>query len=145
MRKSSGHYSSAPPALGRTCLSCSLRNLKLAVNQRQLAPVFFQICQLVPFIFPRTFVCALHIKTVISTRRYQHNQCPCRFFNSREIRSSVVTKLRHRDTTLFSRKQGRKCDAMPSHWIRLARLSKREKSYYWCTGTILGSKTRSDS
>ena len=30
----------------------------------------------------------------------QHNQCPCRFVNPRKDKSSVVTKLRHRDNTL---------------------------------------------
>ena len=29
---------------------------------------------------------------------------------------SVATKLRHRETTLFCRKQTRQCDAMPSFW-----------------------------
>ena len=29
----------------------------------------------------------------------QRNQCPCRFFNLGEIQSSVLTKLRHRDTS----------------------------------------------
>ena len=47
-------------------------------------------------------VCVLHIKPFFLPVGIQHNQCPCRFFNpiNRRDTSSVVTKLRHRDTTL---------------------------------------------
>ena len=45
-------------------------------------------------------VCVLHIKPFFLPVDFQHNQCPCRFFNPRRDASSVVTKLRHRDTTL---------------------------------------------
>ena len=38
----------------------------------------------------------LHIKPFFLPFDIQHNQCPCRFFNSRGDTSSVVTKLRHR-------------------------------------------------
>ena len=45
-------------------------------------------------------VCVLHIKPFFLPVDIQHNQCPCRFSNPRRDTSSVVTKLRHRDTTL---------------------------------------------
>ena len=45
-------------------------------------------------------VCVLHFKPFFPPVDIQHNPCPCRFFNPREIQSYVVTKLRHRDTTL---------------------------------------------
>ena len=44
-------------------------------------------------------VCVLHIKPFFLPVDIQHNQCPCRFFNPTRDTSSVVTKLRHRDTT----------------------------------------------
>ena len=45
-------------------------------------------------------VCVLHIKPFFLPVDIQHNQCPCRFSNPRRDTSSVVTKLRHRDSTL---------------------------------------------
>ena len=44
-------------------------------------------------------VCVLHIKPFFLPVDIQHNQCPCRFSNPRRDTSSVVTKLRHRDST----------------------------------------------
>ena len=51
-------------------------------------------------------VCVLHIKPLFLPVDIKHNQCPCRFFNPRRdtylpgTSYYVVTKLRHRDTTL---------------------------------------------
>ena len=41
-------------------------------------------------------VCVLHIKPLLLPVDIQHNQCPCRFFNSKKNTSSVATILRHR-------------------------------------------------
>ena len=46
------------------------------------------------------YVCVLHTNPFFLPVDNQHNQCPCRLFNPRRDTSSLVTKLRHRDTTL---------------------------------------------
>ena len=42
----------------------------------------------------------VYIKPFLLPVDIQHNQCPCGFFNPRRDTSYVVSKLRHRDTTL---------------------------------------------
>ena len=46
-------------------------------------------------------VCVVHIQPLFLPVDILHNQCPCRLINPRSRDTSyVVTKLRHRDTTL---------------------------------------------
>ena len=67
-------------------------------------------------------VCVLDIKPLFLPADIQHNQRPRRFFNPRGYtNSSVVTKLRHRDTTLphiyvCSKHSSGQCNAMPSYY-----------------------------
>ena len=66
-------------------------------------------------------MCSSH-ETVISLFLpvgIQHNQCSCRFFNARSDTSSVVTKVRHRDTTLPRMLQAQQQWATQCHVIIL--------------------------
>ena len=45
-------------------------------------------------------VCVLHDEPLFLPVHMENNQCPCRFSNPRRDTDSVVTKLRHRDTSL---------------------------------------------
>ena len=59
--------------------------------------------------------------TVLSPRRHPARPVPVPILQSLRDTSYVVTILRHRDATLLCSKQGRRCNAMASCWIRQVR------------------------
>ena len=55
----------------------------------------------------------------------QHNQRPCRFFNPRRDKSYVVTKLRHKDTTLPRMQEAQR------YWVPMDTSLSTKLRKYW--------------
>ena len=93
--------------LGSLCSFVSLDHLSTSYENIYVVPVVSS-----------TITC-LHIEPFFLQVDIQHNQCPCRFFDHRDT-SSVVTKLRHRDTTWYI--GGILCfHLIPGTWYRITK------------------------